>query len=373
MKKKKVLTMLLAATMVFGLAACGGTKSNDAKKDGGNDAKKSDSYELALVTDIGSIDDKSFNQGAWEGVDQYATEKDIAHQYYKPVEQSDEAYKDAIALAVKGGAKTIVCPGYLFEVPVHEMQTQYPDVNFIIIDGAPHGSEEGAPIEIEKNTLSIFYAEQQAGYLAGYAAVKDGYKKLGFMGGVAVPAVKRYGYGFVQGAEDAAAELGLDDGEIAIRYTYLNTFNATPEVNTLASSWYKDGTELIFAAAGGAGNSVMKAAETADAKVIGVDVDQSAESATVISSAMKNLKKSVYDAITSIYDGNFQGGESITLDASKEGVELPMDSSKWANFTKDDYSAVYEKLAADSIKIPTDTEVEDAKKLETAKVALTVE
>ncbi|SFQ24886.1 basic membrane protein A [Lachnospiraceae bacterium XBB1006] len=374
--KKKLLTMLLATTMVCGLVACGGNKANNDKKDDTKSAK-SDKYELALVTDMGSIDDKSFNQGAWEGVVQYAEEKNIAHQYYKPVEQSDEAYKDAIALAVKGGAKTVVCPGFLFEVPVFEMQSQYPDVNFIIIDGAPHDAGDNAPIDIKDNTLSIFYAEQQAGYLAGYAAVKDGYKNLGFMGGVAVPAVKRYGYGFVKGAEDAANELGLKDGEISVRYTYVNGFAATPEINTQASSWYKDGAELIFAAAGGAGNSVMKAAETAKAQVIGVDVDQAAESTTVISSAMKNLKKSVYDAITSIYDGKFEGGQSITLDASKEGVELPMESSKWANFTQEDYDAIYAKLANNEIDIPTDATTEDAKGLTKAckltKVKITVE
>ncbi|MBE5906086.1 MAG: BMP family ABC transporter substrate-binding protein [Lachnospiraceae bacterium] len=373
--KKKLLTMLLATTMVFGLVACGGNKANDDKNSG--KSGKSDKYELALVTDMGSIDDKSFNQGAWEGVVQYAEENDIAHQYYKPVEQSDEAYKDAIALAVKGGAKTVVCPGYLFEVPVFEMQTQYPDVKFIIIDGAPHEDKEGAQPDIKENTLSIFYAEQQAGYLAGYAAVKDGYKNLGFMGGVAVPAVKRYGYGFVKGAEDAANELGLKDGEVTVRYTYVNGFAATPEINTQASSWYKDGAELIFAAAGGAGNSVMKAAETAKAQVIGVDVDQAAESKTVISSAMKNLKKSVYDALGTIYDNKFEGGQSITLDASKEGVELPMASSKWSNFKQADYDAIYAKLAANEIEIPTDATTDDATGLTKAckltKVKLTVE
>lgn len=367
--KKKLITLLLAATMVLGLVACGGSNESEKKEE----KKEGDgTYEIALVTDVGTIDDKSFNQGAWEGVVAYAEENNITHQYYKPVEASDEAYKDSIALAVKGGAKVVVLPGYLFEVPCFDVQTQYPEVTFILIDGEPHTADY-ATYKTENNTLCILYAEQQAGYLAGYAAVKDGYKKLGFMGGMAVPAVKKFGYGFAAGADAAAAELGLKDGEVTLRYTYLDSFNATPEINAKASSWYKEGTELIFAAAGGAGNSVMKAAETAKTQVVGVDVDQSSESATVISSAMKNLKKSVYDAITSYYDGSFKGGQTLVLDASNEGVQLPMESSKWATFTQEDYDAVYAKLAAGEIAIPTDKDAEKPSDLKVSKIAITVE
>lgn len=365
--KKKLISLLLATTMVLGLVGCGGKKAdNNENKDSGDGT-----FEIALVTDVGTIDDKSFNQGAWEGVVAYAEENNITHQYYKPVEASDEAYKDSIALAVKGGAKTIVLPGFLFEVPCFDVQTQYPDVKFILIDGEPHTADY-ATYKTEANTLCILYAEQQAGFLAGYAAVKDGYKNLGFMGGMAVPAVKKFGYGFVAGADKAAAELGIED-EITIRYTYLDSFNATPEINAKASSWYKEGTELIFAAAGGAGNSVMKAAETAGTVVVGVDVDQSSESETVISSAMKNLKKSVYDALTSIYNDTFEGGKTLVLDSTNEGVQLPMESSKWATFTQEDYDALYARLAGGEFSIQTDKDVEDAKDLAVTKVTLKVE
>lgn len=367
--KKKLLTILLTATMVLGLVACGGNNNSSSdKKD--EKADGDGTYELALVTDVGTIDDKSFNQGAWEGVVAYAEENGISHQYYKPVEASDEAYKDSIALAVKGGAKVVVLPGYLFEVPCFDVQTLYPDVTFILIDGEPHTADY-ATYKTESNVLCIMYAEQQAGYLAGYAAVKDGYKTLGFMGGMAVPAVKKFGYGFCAGADAAATELGLTD--VSIRYTYLDSFNATPEINAKASSWYKEGAELIFAAAGGAGNSVMKAAETAGTQVIGVDVDQSSESATVISSAMKNLKKSVYDAIASFYDGTFKGGQTLVLDASNEGIQLPMESSKWATFTQEDYDAVYAKLAAGEISIPTDQDAENPTDLKLTSITLVVE
>jgi basic membrane protein A len=311
-------------------------------------------FELALITDVGTIDDKSFNQGAWEGVEAYAKENNITYKYYQPAEQSDTAYIDSIGLAVKAGAKVIVCPGFLFEVPIHTVQTQYPDVKFVILDGAPHAGD-WVP-DIADNTYSIFYAEEEAGFLAGYSIVKEGYTKLGFMGGMAVPAVVRFGYGFVQGAEYAAHEMGLTD-PVQVKYTYVGNFDATPENQAKAAAWYNEGTEVIFACGGAVGNSVMKAAEAAGTKVIGVDVDQSAESETVITSSMKNLSKSVYDALSAYYAGNFPGGTSVTLDATVEGVQLPMDNSRFETFTQADYDAIYGKIVAQEIEIMNDSDV----------------
>ncbi|MFA9423689.1 MAG: BMP family protein, partial [Sedimentibacter sp.] len=257
---KKIAFVTLALVLMFTLSSCAKDTTT---------APSSTSYEIALITDIGTIDDKSFNQGAWEGVMAYAEENKMTYKYYKPSEKSDDAYLTSIDLAVKAGAKIIVCPGFLFEVPVFKAQDIYPEVNFIILDGYPHNGDYN-PV-VKENTMSIFYAEQEAGFLAGYAAVKDGYKKLGFMGGVAVPAVVRYGYGYIQGAEYAAKELGMADGSIDLKYTYVGNFDATPENMANAASWYNEGTEVIFACGGAVGNSVMKAAETAKAKVIGVD------------------------------------------------------------------------------------------------------
>ena len=171
---KKMVSLLLAATLSVGcLAGCGGTVSG---------------YEIALITDKGNIDDKSFNQGAWEGVESYAKANNITHQYYKPEEASDEGYLAAIQLAVNGGAKIIVCPGYLFEAAVYSAQTQFPDVKFVLLDGEPH-SPDGSIYETKSNVASVKYADEEAGFLAGYAAVKDGMTTLGFEGGMAVPAV----------------------------------------------------------------------------------------------------------------------------------------------------------------------------------------
>ena len=355
---KRFLSILLVLTLALSLAACGGqapnTPSSTPETSGPETSAPAESgNELALITDIGTIDDKSFNQGAWEGLTQYATEKNITHKYYQPTEKTDDAYLSAIDLAIKGGAKVVVTPGFLFEPAIFKAQDLYPDVNFVLLDGSPNNGvwDNTREERIEKNVYSIFYAEEQAGFLAGYAAVKDGYKKLGFMGGMAVPAVVRFGYGFVQGADYAAKEMGYKAGDVEVKYTYVGNFDATPENQTLAASWYQAGTELIFACGGAVGNSVMSAAEASNGKVIGVDVDQSAESATVITSSMKMLGKSVYDALAAYYAGSFPGGQIVSLDVTVGGVGLPMETSKFNNFKQADYDAIYSKLVNDEDKL----------------------
>lgn len=359
-KMKKIVAVLLVLVLVFSLAACGG---------GETETPEPTTYEIAMITDVGTIDDKSFNQGTWEGVVAYAQENGVSHKYYKPTEQSTDAYLAAIQLAVEGGAKVVVTPGFLFEEPIYLAQELYPEVNFILIDGTPHNADY-SDFRTDPNTVGIFFAEEQSGYLAGYAAVKDGYTKLGFMGGMAVPAVVRFGYGFVQGAEDAAKEMGLTG--VDVKYHYTGGFDATPEVQTLATSWYAEGTEVIFACGGAVGFSVMSAAEASDGKVIGVDVDQSAESETVITSATKGLAAAVQEALAEYYAGSFPGGETLTLGADMDGVALPMESSKFTTFSQADYDALYAKLVAGEIALKKDTDAENAGLLGTTIVKVTV-
>ncbi|MDR0321371.1 MAG: BMP family ABC transporter substrate-binding protein [Treponema sp.] len=311
-------------------------------------SKKGETFDLALVTDLGTIDDKSFNQGSWEGLVQYANEYKISHKYYQPAEQSDDSYLTAVDLAVRGGAKIVVTPGFLFEVPIFHAQDRYPNVHFILVDGSPHDASYST-FKTGPNTVGVHYAEDQAGFLAGYAAVKDGSRRLGFMGGMAVPAVVRFGYGFVQGAEYAANELGLAPGSITINYHYTGAFAATPEAQTMAASWYNSGIEVIFACGGAVGNSVMAAAEQTGRKVIGVDVDQSGESPSVITSAMKELRSSVYSIISAYYAGNFPGGGDAVFSAANDGVGLPMETSKFQSFSRADYDAIFEKLVSGAI------------------------
>lgn len=337
---KKLLVLLSILLVTVGLTACSSTPAVE-------ETEEPTGYEIALVTDIGTIDDKSFNQGAWEGVVQYADENGLTYQYYKPAEATTVAYVAAITEAVDAGAKVVVTPGYMFAPAVYEAQTMYPDVSFILLDADPH-TEDYATFAIENNVYAVYYAEEQSGFLAGYAAVKDGYTSLGFMGGMAVPAVVRFGYGFLQGADLAATELGV---QVTVNYKYLNSFAQDTAWATEAKSWYSEGTEVIFAAAGGAGLSVMAGAEEVDGKVIGVDVDQSNLSATVLTSATKGLTSSVYDALTDFYAGSFKGGQIVTLDAAVGGVGLPADFSRFTTFTVADYDAVFAKLVDGSIVV----------------------
>lgn len=357
--KKRAFAFAMAVMMAATLSACGSSNSGSATtaassaettaaqketETTGATSQKSDSssgYELALVTDLGTIDDKSFNQGAWEGMKKYAEENGISYKYYQPQEGTTDSYLETIGLAIEGGAKLVVCPGYLFEEPVYLAQDQYKDVSFILLDGEPHNADY-SEYRTESNVMPILFQEDEPGFLAGYAAVKDGYTKLGFLGGMAVPAVIRYGYGFAEGADYAANEMGIDG--IEIMYNYTGAFAATPEAQAMAASWYQNGTEVIFGCGGAVGNSVMAAAEEKGAKVIGVDVDQSYESSTVITSAMKQLSVSVYDGVKDFYDNSFPGGETNIFSAKNDGIGLPLETSKFTTFTQEDYDKIYAEL-----------------------------
>jgi basic membrane protein A len=354
--KKRALALAMAVLMTATLSACGSSKpgtstttaapaeTTTAAESKGGTSKKTDSssgYEVALVTDLGTIDDKSFNQGAWEGLKKYAEEKGISYKYYQPQEQTTDSYLETVGLAVEGGAKLVVCPGFLFEEPVFLAQDQYKDVHFILLDGEPHNADYSEK-RTEKNVMPILFQEDEPGFLAGYAAVKDGNTKLGFLGGMAVPAVVRFGYGFAEGADYAAKELGIDN--IEIMYNYTGGFSATPEAQSMAASWYQNGTQVIFGCGGAVGNSVMAAAEEKNGKMIGVDVDQSYESSSVITSAMKQLSVSVYDGVKAYYDNQFPGGKTSIFSAKNNGIGLPMDTSKFTKFSKEDYDKIYGEL-----------------------------
>ena len=402
---KKIISLLLVFVLALGLfSACGskeddkkdnlnGTVKQEDKKDDKSDDKKAEDkkdepavgsagddgkFEIALITDKGNIDDKSFNQGSWEGVVEFATANGYSHQYYKPEEASDAGYLASIDLAVQGGAKVIVTPGFLFEVPIFEAQNLYPEVKFILLDGAPHTADYST-FETKANVASVMYAEEESGYLAGYAAVKDGMKKLGFMGGMAVPAVQAFGYGFLQGAQDAAAELGLADGEVTVTYHYTGNFDENDTNKATAKTMYQEGTEVIFACGGSVGKSVMAAASEAGAKVIGVDVDQRYDSDTVITSATKGLGASVIQVLEAIYKTNTWdtfSGKTTYFDATNGGVGLPTevigDASanafdRFTSFDKAAYDLVYAKLVNGSVDPIRTITVEDASGVATAE------
>ncbi|NLV58799.1 MAG: BMP family ABC transporter substrate-binding protein [Clostridiales bacterium] len=340
---KKGLALLLVLVLTLGMSSLALAGDN--------------TYEIALVTDVGNIDDQSFNQSSWEGCVAYAEANGITHAYYRPSEDSDAAREEAMKAAIEKGAKVIVLPGYLFAASASAIAKQYPDVQLLLLDTAP--SEEGLT-----NTYSILYQEEQSGFFAGYAAVKDGYKKLGFLGGMAVPAVVRYGYGFVQGADLAAKEMGLTDVEI--KYWYCGGFGPTDDIKTKMSGWATEGTEVVFACGGGIYLSALAAADEADTKVIGVDVDQYYVSERIITSAMKELKNSVVLALTALYENNGTwgelGGTVANLGAADKCVGLPTAETSWRmnTFTVEEYNALFDKVLSGEIEISNATDVAPA-------------
>ncbi len=378
---RKFAAFVLSVAMVASLVSCGGNNGTNGTTSGttanettteANQSTSSqettsaqtsspdstDGYELALVTDVGNIDDGSFNQGTWEGLIEFAEANNKTYSYYRPSEDSDEARMETMKTAIENGAKVLVLPGYLFEPAVYEMQDQYPDVQFLLIDGEPH-SADYSTYSTSKNVYCILYKEEQAGYAAGYSIVKDGYTQLGFLGGMEIPAVQRYGYGFLQGVDAAAQEMGVD---VNVKYWYSQSFVANDEIMTKMSSWFTEGTEVVFACGGKIWLSANAAAEANGGKLIGVDVDQAGDSDLMITSAMKYLGHSVVTALTDLYANNgvwpdAVAGTTSTFGATEDMVGLPTAEESWRfnTFTVDEYNKVMEGIKDGSIEVSNDT------------------
>lgn len=337
---KRVFLFFMAVLLVFSLAGC--------VTPGGQDE-----YEIAFVTDIGQLMDKSFNQGTWEGVEKFAQEHNKTYKYYQPANAdaaTDDDRYNAMAAAVNNGAKIVVCAGFMQANALEKAAKEFTDVKFVFVDGWAMGLE---------NVTAIIFQEEQAGYLAGYAAVKEGYTKLGFTGGGGGtnPACQRFGYGFIQGASDAAVELEV---QVSMKYSwaYGSSFAASPELQTMLEGWYTSGTEVVFACGGSMCTSAFAAASANNGKVIGVDVDQSAESPTVITSAMKGLAQGTIYALEKFYDGKWAdiADQAANLGVTSNAVGLPTAEASWrfANFTVEAYEALFAKLVSGEVVVDAD-------------------
>ena len=361
---KKLLALLLCLAMVFTFAACGGGGSNDG---GGSDEPAAVSfddiddncesadgtYQIAMVTDVGQLKDGSFNQFTWNGVKMYAYENDKTYKYYQPANGSaatDDDRIKAMTDACEAGAEVIVTPGFLQATALEAVCPKYPEVQFIFIDGW----DMGAP-----NLLGVSYQEEQAGYLAGYAAVMEGYTKLGFSGGGggSNPACIRYGYGFAQGA-NAAAEAKGEDVEMRYSWEYGSSFSASDDLQAMLAGWFNAGTEVIFMCGGTMFNSGAAAAEAADAAIIGVDVDQSNQSDAVVTSAMKGLAQSVMVSLGNFYNGGLQSG-SLVLGAADDAVGLPVDTWSLQNWTVEEYEELFAKIKSGEIVVDNNSDMAD--------------
>ena len=389
---KKFLALLLALVMTLALVACGNKDDNGGK---------TGDYKVAMITDYGDITDQSFNQTTYEACKAFAEKNKVPFEYFKPNGDNTADRVAMIENAIEKGYNVIVMPGYAFGGAIVEAAPQFPDVKFIALDVAKGDLlEAGVAAKGEKydytpdnwdlskyvdmsNVYCAIYSEELCGYMAGYAAVKLGYKNLGFLGGMAVPAVVRYGYGFVQGVNAAAADMSLAD--VKVNYVYGGKFSGDADITAVMDTWYNNGTEVVFACGGGIFTSAVDAAKKVNgAKVIGVDVDQAgviasyaagegADQATIdgykaltVTSAMKGLYPATFDTLTDvIVNGKWDNykGKIVTLglvsadDPTLNYVQIPMESTQWKDgaFTKDDYKTMVKAMFDGTVKVSNDT------------------
>ena len=350
---KKFLALLMAIAMIACLfAGCKPADNTDlSNPDNIADEMTSQDgkYQVAFITDVGQLKDKSFNQGTYDGVKLYAAANGKSYKYYQPANTNEATDADRIAafeLACQNGAEIVVAAGFMQEAALKAAAEKYPDVHFVFIDGYPIGFDNVAPISFQ---------EEQSGYLAGYAAVMEGYTKLGFMGGGGGtnPACQRFGYGFAQGAQAAAAAKNVQV-ELKYSWAYGGTFSSSPELQSMATGWYQNGTEVIFCCGGSMFQSVVAAASAEDAKVVGVDVDQSFEAPNVvITSAMKGLADATVWALTKHYEGKWSeiGGVPTALGAKDNAVGLPTATWSLKNWTVDAYNAMFADIVSGKITV----------------------
>ena len=367
---KKFLALMLALVMALSLVACG-QKNQDSNGtyDTDKDTDVTDvAYKVAMITDYGDITDQSFNQTTYEACKAFAEANGVDFQYFKPAGDNTADRVAMIESAVDQGYNVIVMPGYAFGAAIAETAPKFSDVKFIALDVSAGDLGEG--FEVPANLYCAVYQEELCGYMAGYAAVKLGYKNLGFLGGMAVPAVVRYGYGFVQGVDAAAADLGLTD--VSLNYVYGGQFFGDADITAVMDTWYAGGTEVVFACGGGIYTSAVDAAKKANAKVIGVDVDQAGVIAgyagvegMTVTSAMKGLYPTTYDTLTDvIVNGNWDAykGKIATLglvsgdDPELNYVQIPMgEGTQWSDsFTQDDYKAMVKDMFDGKITVSND-------------------
>ncbi len=354
MKKQMILSVIAVAGMGLGLVSCGETKGSDKTSTTGSATAKA---EIGVVTDVGMLKDGGFNEGTYNGAVDFAKKNNKTYQYYQPANGSNATDNDRVAameLAIKNGAKVVVAPGYFQATAMTQVASENPDVKFIFVDGF---TLSDANNKVLSNVTAITYKEQESGYMAGYAAVKEGYTKLGgcFGGGGTNPACNRYAYGYAQGINAASKEKGIKS-ILKVSYQYGSSFTGGSDLRTQMDSWYKDGTEIIFACGGTMVESVVSAAQSyPEKKLIGVDTDQKGLSDQVLTSAMKGLSVSVNRVLDQLFNKNEWdsklGGKAQNLGAKEDSTGLPTEEWRFKNFTKEEYQTLFEGIKNGTISI----------------------
>ena len=261
-------------------------------------SQESEGLMLGMVTDSGTIDDRSFNQGTYEGVKKAADELGLACTYLRPAGTTTTDYLTAISDLYDQGYRFIACPGYLFADAVSQAQEMYPDLMLIIIDDALAAG-------IGENTVAITFKEEESGFMAGLAtALKLQTGDVGFVGGLEIPAVQKFNWGFQQGVKYANDNYGTSIGMNPSNFVYQGSFADLAGGQQLAVAMYDSGVDAIFAAAGGTGVGVINEAKNrrlSGEDVWAVGVDQAMAAA----------------------NGTFEGGKHLILGVAEDRAGIP--------------------------------------------------
>ena len=315
---------------------------------------------IAVVTDAGELFDNGFNEGAYIAVKNFADTNGKVVKYYQPDQSngvSDEDRVVAMRKAITDGAKIIVAPGALQATALKIIALENPDIKFIFVDGTIL-LNDNQPLT---NVTAITFREQESGFLAGYASVKEGYTQLGgtFGGGGINAACNRFAYGYVQGAIAAAENKQIN---VKISYKYGEYFSESEELTSQISEWYTNGTKVVFSCGGAMFLSVKAAAETSNrGLIIGVDVDQSPLSSRVITSAIKNVQAAVSTTLSEIFYGEWDSrlaGKEQSFGIAQDAIYLPTEEDSWKfkTFSLEDYFEIYNTIKTGALDIVTEVQ-----------------
>lgn len=354
--KKKAVCLCFAAAVLFGLGGCG--------------KEKEPPVTIAVVTDGESVDDLGVNQAIWQAVQAYGETSGEQTGYYIPEDESGAAVEQAMDEAVEKGAEVIICHGEAAEAAVYEAQREYRDVRFLMFDGEPH-AEKSERATLRGNTRCILFENEEAGFLAGYAAVKEGYTSLAYYGGADEERAKEYGAGFLQGAQTAASEMELEKGAVRIQYEERGTDAVSPEFLTEVQQKYQNGCEAVFTDGGSFEPIVRKAAETTGGKVIGIVTDESQKSTAAVISAENKYEEILTEELEKIKNEEFKGGKTTVLGIQEDAVGLTTDTSQMQNFNEEQNQKITKQFKTNKITLQGTKLLKDTGTLKQLEIEVT--
>lgn len=358
--KKKMLAVLLAGTMAASMTACGGSSSSNtadttaAAKEAGDsaeqtgeakaDAKDASEFKIGLITDVGGVNDGSFNQSSWEGLERAGEELGVTVNYLESATDAD--YAPNMETFVDEDYDLIISVGYMLADATRAAADANPDTRFAIIDDAT--------IDLP-NVTSLMFRAEQASYLVGYVAgLTTKTNNIGFVVGMTNETMNQFGYGYCAGAIDA-------NPDITVQQFNANSFADSATGKTMANTAITNGADIVFQAAGATGLGVIEACQEAGVYAIGVDSDQSSIAPnTVLTSAMKRVDNAVYEAVQELIDGSLEGGVK-TFDLAAGGVDIAPSQDLIAPEVISAVDKVKEKIVNGEIEVPDDKESFEAK------------